>query len=184
MTKRDVLAVALRVLGVYCVIQALTLVPMIGFYLTGDIRVDGHAAQQFVFTASLILVLVLYVAVGGVLVGKAEAFAQRLIRLDAAAPALGAPDWERQFFVLALKIIGVVCLAMGLADLGRILTDTVIRWSHWPQSEKVQFVLAGLLPSGVEAGLLLAVGAYLLTGARHLVAFVFRETATNKGDRP
>jgi hypothetical protein len=104
------------------------------------------------------------------LLTKADALAQKLGKEGGSIPAVGAADWEWPVFELVLKIIGVVCIMVGLAD----LAGELARWPNWPMHPEGPFVVAGLRPRAVEAGLLLVAGAYLLTGARRLVVFVFR----------
>jgi len=174
MTKRDVLDLALKVLGVYCVIRA---VPEL--YMIIGCLAESHkeSAGDRVFLAVMLLVPVLWIAIAAVLLMKADALARALVKEDAAVPAMGAPDWEVQVFGLALKVVGVVCLAIGIPYLGLTITSFLSAFTEQHGTMSVSVAIVRALPGIVYSALLLAIGAYLSFCTEHLVAFSFRKQA-------
>jgi len=172
MTKRDVLAVALKVLGVYCVIQAVASLPIIGSALSWRGEPSREAFSRILLLASAILLPIIYIAIALVLWRKADSFAEKLIREDSPLPAMRDPGWEKQVFVLAIRIIGVVCFPMAIPELGKGIRELALMLQY---HDTTGTVLIARAFSFVHLLLLLALGAYLLSGAKRIVGFVFRQ---------
>ena len=168
MTKRDALSVSLKILGVVALYRAL-----FGAIMTfGSMAWRLEVSQSLDFPLYLTMSVVQYVlalAAGCVLLMWGDRIAARLVRQDAELPTIAATGWQKPVFVVALKVVGIVCLVNGLPRFARTaalaaFTRTFPRYAT-PQG-------AG---EALYAIVLIALGVYLLSGARHLVAFAFKE---------
>jgi hypothetical protein len=170
MTKRDLLSLALKILGVLSAMGAVASLPAIGLAINMVHEGRQHDINPTVVLAGAILSPALYAAMAWVLLKGGDAIARKLMPEDSAITAVGAPDWEKPIFVLSLRITGVVCLAMGIPALGEFLLYLGMLWRY--HQGVIGFQSLAHLSNAL---LLFAVGAYLLSGGKHLVAFVFRQ---------
>ena len=95
--------------------------------------------------------------------------AQKLIKEDKDIPSLSHMDWESLFFILSLRIAGVVCLLRGLPQ----LSNTLIRLSSLKEAQGV--MSASHWGSLISAIVLLILGVYLLFGAKGFARFVLKD---------
>jgi hypothetical protein len=172
MTKRDILSVAFRIIGVYLAIFAIVSIPMIIFSLAsqGQMQQSGMIIppRSWVARISIQLNPILMFGFALALLKWADSLAAKLIKEDSAVSMPQAAADTKQVFVLALRIIGVmqiVAAAPGLiANLLRLL----------PLGAMSRSAPGFNLP---ELIVRLLIGIYLLSGAKHLVAIVFRKEA-------
>ena len=165
MTKRDILSIAFKILGVSWASYIALLVPAIAFAF--EDRGGPPEARAYRITSGLVTAA-LVLCIAYVLLQFADPIADRLAGRDSQVLSinLGA-GWERTVFALAVRIIGVMVLARGLP---RLISDGFRSGLFTRVPPSGLLTTSGIL----DPILTLAVGIYLLSGAKHLVNFVFR----------
>ena len=160
MTKRDVLAMALKVGAVYSALRSVGVIPHILGSLTAMV-IHGHmeAAQLWSLLYTPWSLFLAYL-----LLRWSEPIAAFLIKQDAPLPSLAHEGWEESVFRLSLRVVGAVSIAAGARDLMRVYAGSWRNYST-PASGLIAIVL----------------GAYLLSGARHLVAFSLKKAGPASG---
>ena len=173
MTKRDILSIAFKILGVISIMRVIESVFAIGMGFAWrlgkpEVLTEYYDPQWFLWTG--ILAFVLWLAIAYFLLRWGDLFAEKLIRYDSVMPLPDNDQWERPVFILSLKVIAVVCLAMGIPRLIDSLFDLILSATgHWHQkSPSVSNI-------NVNAIVLVIFGLYLISGGRRLVEFVFRK---------
>ena len=126
MTKRDILSVALKILGVISIMRVIESVFVIGMgfatmFGKPEVIPDVYNPDLFMWTG--IISFVLWITMAYLLLRWGDLFAEKLIRDDSIITILDNNLWERPVFILSLRIIGVVCLAMGIPRLIDFLFD-------------------------------------------------------------
>jgi hypothetical protein len=82
---------------------------------------------------------------------------------------MGAKDW----FTLALRVVGVVLLLYGLRDLFEHLLYR-LGYSNWPEVSPLYYIVTGVVQ--------LFAGLYLVRGAPALVRFAYPDAAEDEAD--
>jgi uncharacterized membrane protein len=173
MTKRDVLSIAFKILGIISIMRVIESVFAIGMGVAwrfgkSEVATEYYDPQWFLWTG--ILSFVLWFAMAYFLLKWGDLFAQKLIRDDNVISLPDKDQWERPVFILSLKIIAVVYLIMGIPGLIRLLFDLVVSATgHWHQKPIISTNI------NVNAIVLVIFGVYLLSGGKYLVEFVYRE---------
>jgi hypothetical protein len=164
MTKRDVLSVALKTIGVICMLYAIFDISLGLSALSWRSRYREETGFYWL-VATIVTATVLLLCMAYVLLKWGDAIANRLIQGDAQLPAVGAGEWEKPVFSLAMRILGAMSIVRTVPSLLTQLARTPFRAFFMPQGW------------GEVAGfaVILLIGLYLLFGARHLVEFLFRE---------
>jgi len=173
MKKRDALAIALRIVGIYCVAQALMLLtqlPIALRFVFAERMPPGLNRPWYVGLSIAPPILTLGLAC--VLLRWAGCIAGKLVREDDEISVPAATGWERPVFVLSLRIVGVVCLVRGLPALVRTLAQFTLTGQY--RVGMTSYVRAEIIADLVILGL----GAYFISGGKHLVHFVFRQRDT------
>jgi hypothetical protein len=187
MTKRDILSVAFKIMGVLFAANAIMYVPwtlMALLNLAENRPTRVHEALNvslYWSWAAALAAPILMFCIGYVLLTLAEPIADRLARGDTEVLSLGlGPRWEQAIFSVSMRIVGVLLLARGIPDL--------VSWRLFFRPWFIQrpIDVRGLLFDLIRPLLTLIIGAYLLTGARHLLRFLFREppATTQPGPMP
>lgn len=162
MTKRDVLSMAFRILGVWCFISVAVSIPYLVFYLhppTGVLKMSkDYASIELI--GSLITCTIL-VALGCVLIGAADGIARRFVRSDAVITIPSGVNL-RDVFQLALRVVGLVVLADNIPTAIRYIYSSLFMTTNTVYD--LSTVLSPIIGIGI--------GIYLLMGARHLVALI------------
>lgn len=171
MTKRDVLSVALKVLGAWCIVHSLSFLLTIGISLQALLRSSQGdvTLRPMLIWGSVGFVLVLCAAY--ILLRFGDGIARRLAPIDSELSALGPSAWEKPVFVLSLRIIGVVCLVRGIPQLVRPIATLVLQGRYATLGNLDNWA------SLIAAIVYLLLGAYLLSGGKHLVAWAYPEKA-------
>lgn len=176
MTKRDILSVAFKILGIISVMYAMEYMNGIGLGL-GMIFQQPGPGQNFNpywFLGTMILSAFLYIAIAYILLRWGDLIAKKFVREDSAISILDPSQWERPIFMLSLRIIGVVCLIKGVPELVKVLSELAFRG-------KYQGIIS--LPhigSGIIGAIVfLIIGVYLISGGKHLVKFAYRKKNGN-----
>jgi hypothetical protein len=164
-TKRDALSVSLKILGLVTLYRAVwtVIVMWVGVLVLAEARKSADFYARLTWS---ILVPVLLLAAGCILLRWGDTIAAKLVRQDAELPAIPTTGWQKPVFVVALKVVGVVFLVNGLAGLARVAT----------QAGSVLWLFTGYARAQTYHSIvLIALAIYLLSGAKHLVAFAFKE---------
>ncbi|MCE5198064.1 MAG: hypothetical protein ABFD54_08135 [Armatimonadota bacterium] len=161
MTKRDVLSIALRVLGVWCFISVILSIPYLVFYLhpSTDMLEMSRDYASITLIGSVITHTILFV-LGCVLIGAADGIAHRFVRNDVVI-AIPSGVNMHDIFQLVLRVVGLVVFADNIPAVIRPLYSLLFM-----STSKVNDLFVVLSPV-VGIG----IGIYLLTGARYLMTF-------------
>jgi hypothetical protein len=165
MTKRDLLAVALKVVGVYSLFIAIMWLTRVGFDIARYVTQGPRNENPYVLMGTFAAGSILYFAFALILLGRGDWIARKLVNEDAALPTVGAGESERPIFVLALRIVGAVWVIKGVW----MLSTTVAR--IFSRVGFSTYQLAEIISSGI----VLALAAYFLSGGKHLVQLVFKK---------
>lgn len=191
MTRRDVLCVALIVVGVVCVIYGTayfvsTLVSMVLSVEALARTTPGRFPLASYYYIVGFVWPVIFVTAGIILLRYNERIAEALTSESRPAILSLLDGWERSVFGLALRVIGVIWLIRYVPHVVRTVAWAVTRLTQAGQWPSGWDALVGIFESTFKrtdpygsSGLLgvlvvLAIGVYFVTGARHLVNFVFR----------
>ena len=178
MTKRDVLSIAFKILGVISIMRVIESIFAIGIgfawrFGKPEVLQEVYDPQWFLWTG--ILSFVLWLAMAYFLLRWGDLFAEKLIRDDNVMSLSDNDQWERPVFILSMKVIAVVCLAMGIPRLIDSLFDLVISVAgHGHQKSPTSSNI------NVNAIVLVIFGVYLLSGGKHLVKCAFKERTADK----
>jgi hypothetical protein len=181
MTKRDVVSVAIKIIAVVCLVFAAMAVPPvfanIGFTRGGY----GPDPGKVWFLISATLAPFWYLILAYVLMAWGDSFAARLVPEDSPIPPMGASRGEERVFGIAMRIIGIVCLARGVPDLIRLLVELPTRMAYQQGIGTERWIQ--FWPALAGAVVVIAIGVYLTIGAGHLIKAVFPEgEAATPGD--
>ncbi len=169
MTKRDALSISLKILGVVCLYKGVIYVISAGYSMATGLGAMKDQVNLYWYSASAILGPILLLAMAYILLRWADAISRKLVREDAEFPLPASNLWEKPVFVLALKVVGVVCLTIGVPDVVRGI-------GYFVALRPPGFFLARYVAREAVGGVfLLALGLYLISGGKHLVAFAFKE---------
>jgi len=168
MTKRDILSVAFKIMGVLLAASAILFMPIYLMTFVGFAGRERMPLSPYWYWAAAAASPVVTLCVAYLLLRFSDAMAGRLAARDNGVFSVGlAAGWEKAVFGLSLRIAGAGIVARGIPDLIRSALSRRLFQG---------FVDVGTLLFDVVHPLLtLIIGAYLLTGAKHLVRFLFRE---------
>jgi len=173
-TNRDVLSLALKVLGVYFVVHAAVSLGMLVGTLWALIE-QGPGAPVWALVNSGIVVGV-YVLAACLLVSGGDAVAARLIPQPLPMPTIAEPGWERKVLSVGARICGILTFVAAARPLGTAL-GRVLTWQGPARIPDLGDLVTPLV--------MIAGGIYLLFGARHLVDWACRrggEASRQSGD--
>jgi hypothetical protein len=166
MNKREVAALAVRLLGIYCMLQGLLFVPLVIWHFrTGDML----GPQGPFAWLSYLVPTVLFPLVGLILLLRADRFARRMVG-DTAEPSPTGPWTSRDVLAVALAVVGAYLAAMALPQLaGQIVTvvesisGIATRSGRSPREMQILEVTSLL-----QIALRLALGIYIFVAAPRL----------------
>ena len=169
MTKRDVLSLALKILGVYSIIFALRFIPnfILWMSMLGSQSSSSPAPIWTLISFGFPIFLSLRIAY--ILLRRGDSIAQKLIKDDKDIPSLSHMDWESLFFILFLRITGVVFMLRSLPQLSNYLIRLGLL------SETQRPVFTNNIGSLISAIVLLILGVYLLFGAKRFARFILKD---------
>ena len=166
MTKRDVLSVALRIIGVLTLMSGLVYIPVAFLFgLLQSLPGGQFNLWYYVTTFSTLLVNII---VAFLLLRYADKIAGKFVRVDKELDIGLSADWDNHALLLAIRIVGVVTVIKGLVKLAQtthIFTDSInYAWPDMPlQWDKL------LAPC-----ILILVGVYLIYGGGLIIRWAFR----------
>ena len=172
MTKRDILSISLKILGVVSIMRAVAYIPAVGMAISMFLRnLLSVRGISYSYLGTTIIPPVLTLVIAYILLKWGDSIASRLLRVDSELPALDT-QWEVPAFTLALKIIGVLCLTRIIGAIQSLFIFIRIPGQN-----------AGITNPRTLAGMIAAIaylliGVYLISGGKHLVKLAFRGRAT------
>lgn len=186
MTKRDLLSVAVKIVGLALILQMIFAIPSEIHYFT-ETRAIRLSKTDWDLLAGFPLVIasiVLYGVVGALLVAFGEGIARLLVRenADAVMPNLGSSP--RSWFSIASRVVGLLAITDGLPLLAGALIKvwgmTSLDTQGWAFGDKLGAFIRGFPASNMNvvayrALAQIIVGAYLLWGAEQFSRLVFRD---------
>lgn len=179
MTKRDILSIAFKILGVYSIMLAIAYLPVVFSTIVINIQKVNIIENEIVRTwQSVIMVLtpILMLVFSFILLKWGDLFAEKLVKSDTTSISSGANVNEKSIFILSLRIIGALQIVEAVPVTSRALVSfiNVFRTSlHFNI-----FTYEGL---NMFAGIIrLIIGIYLILGGKHLVKFAFQEKIAPK----
>jgi len=178
MTKRDLLSMALNVLGVFTLIHFVADTPrLLSFAVEmGSGKISGMANPKL-FAAMEIVSLVLYIFFSVILIFRGDVISRKLIRDNSDLVLPNDNRWDEKIFVLALRVVGVVLVVQAIPNLLNILVTQAV-WAHASAGLGFAYALATRWATVVQAVVTIAMGAYLVSGASYLVGLIFRDRST------
>jgi hypothetical protein len=170
MSKRDILSISFKILGVVCMMYTIVLIPNIGMaigMLFGQ-HEDTYARYAVRWHFFVTVLFPIFTLLFGLLLLKwGDSIASRLIREDTRIEGTAAPDWDKRIFTLAMKIIGLIWLIRGIPDLIKAITELISRWYYF------YFSIPHMIVVALGASLSLLIGIYLLVDGRYFTKIAF-----------
>ncbi|UCD04638.1 MAG: hypothetical protein JSV98_05830 [candidate division WOR-3 bacterium] len=177
MTKRDILSISFKILGVVCIMYTIVLIPSIGMaigMLLGQ-QESEYARYAVKWHFFITVLFPIFTSLFGLLLLKwGDAIASRLIREDTRIEITPTDDWERRVFCLSMKIIGLIWLIRAIPDLIKAIGELTMRWNFYYYSVPQAFVVL------LAAVLSLLIGLYLLLDGRYLLKLAFGRKSDRK----
>ncbi len=159
------MALALKIIGVVCIVNVARQVTSLATAILWAMRPSVDFTNILIGIVPAILLLVLLLVIGYLLVVWSDRLAARLVSAEAALPELSTLTFGKKTFAFALRIVGTLALIRGLSYATTAGTR-VMRSADWP------FPYPWSWPA--NAVLYCIIGIYLLTGAKHVVNFAYR----------
>lgn len=164
MTRRDILAIVIKVLGVICVICAVTSLPGLVTVMVNRRIVSSGGYDPLVrwYLIQSCVSPFLFLIMAVVLLSWGDRIAGRLVREDGAVGASDAGGWGRFALALSLRVVGVVTLVRAIPELlgsvsamaaerihyGMVGSSTLARSLGWLVGSAVLVVIGVLLAAG------------------------------------
>ena len=169
-TKRDILSISIKILGVVCIMYTIILIPGIGMaigMLLGP-QESEYARYAVRWHFFITIIFPIFTSLFGLLLLKwGDSIASRLTHEDTPIESAALPNWEKRIFSLAMKIIGLIWLIRGIPDLIKAIIDLISRWYYF------YFNIAHMIGVALGASLSLLIGLYLLIGGGYFVKLAF-----------
>jgi len=163
MTKRDVLSIALKILGVVSLAYGIVCIPNL-------VMIAGAPSENFypktLFVWGQAVVIMLYAAVACWLIVSSDSFSSRMIKDDNIIEFPESLSDKKNVFNLALKVLGVVFSVQGIGNLAHgigeiVLSNTKYAFAAMEWSQILTIVVY------------LGIGAYFLLGSGQFAALIY-----------
>ena len=171
MTKRDILSLALKIIGIMAVMWAILHVPSIVFGIGALFQEPSpdfpryYAIWSFVST---IITPILWLVMAYVLLRWSDSIANRVVRQDSTLTISGHAGWEKRAFTVALRVVSVVFLVQGIPRLAELIKQLLAGRGYGGFD-------AFYYPTGITSALILVIlGFYLLFDGRLFIDAAFR----------
>ncbi len=168
MTKRDILSISLKILGVFSIIYAVRQIPYIALTISMFIPQSGQGLSSIWYLIGIITSIILAFVIAYILLRWGDSIAKKLVRKDSKIPSLNEKEWEKPIFILSLRVVGVLCLIRGIQELIKYL----IRFTSL--GEKPGFLTAQNWGGVISTIVVLIISVYLISGAKKFVKFLLR----------
>lgn len=161
MTKREIFAVASKILGIYLLVRALESTATIGYFIAALRKADDVSFYLF----GGVIPFLLYLAVGFCLIKWAEPIAAKLSGKEEASVAEGALEKDA-LQAIAFSAVGVFIIAAALPRITQIIVNLSVQG---PMRPEVVLRTWGTIVGFV---LQLGIGIYLFFGSKGLVGLL------------
>jgi uncharacterized membrane protein YbhN (UPF0104 family) len=166
MTKRDILSVALKIIGFNFILYSLIVVMSILQYIS---LFNNPIAKEYHLVLGLggnIITFILVLAGAYILLRFSDKIAEKLIPIDKEVHIFVVDNWQKDVFSLALRIIGVVTLVKNIPHLvGEFIESPTY----------IDIIKNASISQIIYRLLIITIGIYLLLGGKHLVKIIFKE---------
>ena len=175
MTKRDVLFVALKIMGIYFICLAILSLPNIGVYLSMGARFGQESTfMSFGSLLNAIIYPIWLLGFAYVFFRFSDSITELLIPDDTELPQIDINQYQKPIFTLSIRIFGVLCLTRGIPKLAEFLAKLYrIKQAAMPLSDET--ISSSDFGNVISAIIFLVLGGYLISGGRWLVAFAYKE---------
>ena len=167
MTKRDVLSVAMKIIGVFSLIATIQLLPYLILVLQA--QYFPEVAHKIWIYGMYFLVLVVDLAIAFVLLRYSNAIAAKLVRNDKEMDIAISSRWDRRAFKLCIRIIGILTVIKGLVALVQNTNYLIYRFYQATSDVLIQWnkIFAPIV--------LIIVGVYLICGGKFIINMAYRK---------
>jgi len=170
MSKRDILSIALKILGVVSIMYTVIFIPTIWMaigMLLFQTYPDNY--QSYMYRWNFIISVINPVCIfimGYILLKWGNKISVKLIRENKDVDIKVSENWDRHVFILSLRIIGVIWFVSGFLKLVTCMGKVIVGY--------VMPILIGDLLGGI---VFLGFGIYLLFDGKHLIKLAFKKQA-------
>lgn len=181
MTKRDVLSIAFKIMGVYFIYMAILTIPQIGMsisFFSNSINASGFNSRGLLIGAIIYPIWLLGFAL--VFFRLGDSMTELLIPDDTELPQIDTTRNQKPIFTLSLRIFGILCLTRGIPNIATFLTK-LYRIKHAIPHDVIlnssDLISTADFTDAVSAIVLIILGGYLISGGKWLVKFAYKEKA-------
>jgi len=171
MTKRDILSISLKLIGIYCLSVIIISFPIIWNDISFVFNYKHFGINPYAYFIGFMISRGWQLGLAYILCRYSDSIAERLIPNDSEISLGDINQFEKSLFSVSLIIIGAGCLAVVVPNIIRTLTKLYSGKPGYNYGQVPSYNFEKVI--GPIA--LLAFGGYLLTGGEHLVAFAFKK---------
>ncbi len=182
MSKRGILSIAFKILGVVCLIKTIAYIPML---MASLLMLSSQSSilseiRSLPYITGLIMGPVLMIAMVFVLLRFGDVLSQKLVPVDERFSVLDLNQWQKPIFTLSLKITGIFCFIKGIPLMISALTNLALRAI---QQEGMYMRFSIHSSSIIGSIIYLILGIYLFCGGKWLVKIAFKEKTGLKNEK-
>jgi hypothetical protein len=182
MTKRDVLSIAFKIMGVYFIYLAILTIPQIGMslsYFSNSISTSRFNPWGMLIGSIVYPIWLLGFAF--VFFRFSDSMIELLMPDDADLPQIDVIQNQKPIFTLALRIFGILCLTKGIPNLAAFFAKLYRVKQAVPGDiylNSNELISIADFVNLVSAIVLIGLGGYFISGGMWLVNFVYKEKPT------
>jgi hypothetical protein len=155
MSKRDILEISCKILGLFCLVQAMP-------YVLSSVAYVRNLSSAF-----LVIPFIAYLVSAFILIKWAGKIAAFLVRENQQVEIKADKNWQKPIYTLALRIVGAVVCIKAIPAIIRTVPQIIFR-SEFRLTPIAAWI--SLLASVVY----LALGIYFIGGAKAVVRIALR----------
>ena len=176
-SKRDILEISCKVLGLVCLIWAVGAIP---HAISAVVRLAKHGSSGanepiLWWLPRMIAMPVVYIVSAFLLLKCSKGIALLLIREDGPVQVEVGKDWQSSLYTLCLRVVGAVVLVRGIPQLIRILPQVIFRHRLAPP---IPPTIWGELISAI---VYLVLGIYFIGGAKLIARIALKGSMRESG---
>lgn len=189
MTKRALLSVALKVIGILALAYGIISAPNLIIYITSALNSSysySGMINPIALTVSEILSVLLIFVIAFILIVKGDNFARRLIPDEEEIQLSDIVRRESILFSAGIRIAGVVFAVMAIPQLFSKFALSFAReyksnyWETYTPVDRIKQVMNDMWVANwaniVSLVIILILAAYLIWGAKHFAGLVYRDS--------
>jgi len=170
-TIRDGFSIALKILGFYFIYLTCSSLLTIGGYLimlriNPQYTIETSGITKFAIFLPSVIMFILFIVGAYILLRFSDKIVERLVPVDKEIQIFGTDNWQKEVFILALRIFGAYQVINKITTL---VWQIALVPTYQKAIEKYSW------QNVIYTLVCIVVGLYLLTGAKHIVNLVFRE---------